>query len=91
MGRTLQIVTPEKEELVCYIQKSTKALILEVSRRLFRHLLRGSMLSVCVQSRQVPTTSLRSSESQRCRVWCPASLFVSVNAGCSGCRVGDAD
>jgi hypothetical protein len=29
MGRTLLIVTPE-EELVCFVQKSTKALIQEV-------------------------------------------------------------
>lgn len=29
MGRTLQIVN-EREELVCFIQKSTKALIMEV-------------------------------------------------------------
>lgn len=29
MGRTLQIVT-EKEELVCFVQKTTKALIMEV-------------------------------------------------------------
>lgn len=32
MGRTLQIVTHEKEELVCFVQKSTKALIMEVGQ-----------------------------------------------------------
>jgi hypothetical protein len=31
MGRTLQIVTHEKEELVCFVQKASKALIMEVS------------------------------------------------------------
>lgn len=30
MGRTLQIVTAGKEELVCFVQKSAKALIMEV-------------------------------------------------------------
>lgn len=31
MGRTLQIVTHEKEELVCFVQKTAKALVMEVS------------------------------------------------------------
>jgi hypothetical protein len=34
MGRTLQIVNP-RDELVCFVQKSTKALIQEVRSLLF--------------------------------------------------------
>lgn len=86
MGRTLQIVTPDKEELVCYVQKSAKALIMEVSRVLPR--LPGGFVAVHMTGREQPPGRVLKVTGAMCR---GCTLFVSVSAGCSGCRVRDAD
>lgn len=95
MGRTLQIVTPGKEELVCCVQKSTKALIMEVSRVL--PLTQASwgrtFVAVHMTGRKQSTAwkSLLKVTGAVCRVYTAHGLFVSLSAGCSGRRVGDAD